>query len=154
MWLMNLMVSLMFHISYYTQFTNAQILELRKAFGNGSSVKIKVSKTQLSNMVQLGGFIGLPSLPFFPGAQKTMLGALENIIKNTTEIPKSPADFLRLLLNAWFNTVGKKCNEGLSSIMSSGIIITNNETKDITKAIISLENVWLANNTSIFKMKK
>lgn len=38
--------------------------------------------------------------------------------------------------------------------MSSGIIITNNETKDITKAIISLENVWLANNTNIFKMEK
>ena len=28
--------------------------------------------------------------------------------------------------------------------MISGIIITNNETKDIKKAIISLENVWLA----------
>ena len=50
--------------------------------------------------------------------------------------------------------LAKKCNKGLSSIMSSGIIITNNETKDITKAIISLENVWLVNNTNIFKMKK
>ena len=68
-------------------YTNTQVLRLRKAFANSSSVKIKFSKSQQTKKIQLGGFIGLPGMSFFPGAQKTMLRALENIIKNTTDIP-------------------------------------------------------------------
>ena len=37
---------------------NRQVANLRKAFANKSSVDIKLSKTKLSGMVQLGGFIG------------------------------------------------------------------------------------------------
>ena len=38
--------------------TNTQILRIRKAFTNGSSANIKFSKTQLSKIIQLGGFEG------------------------------------------------------------------------------------------------
>ena len=38
--------------------TNRQAANLRKAFENDSSTDIKLSKTQLSIMVQLGGFLG------------------------------------------------------------------------------------------------
>ena len=38
--------------------TNRQVLNLRKAFANNSSVDIKLSKTQLSKMIQSGGFLG------------------------------------------------------------------------------------------------
>ena len=38
--------------------TNRQVANLRKAFANKSSADIKLSKTQLSKMVQLGGFLG------------------------------------------------------------------------------------------------
>ena len=41
--------------------TDTQVLRLRKVFSNGSSSNIKLSKTQLSKMVQLGGF-SLPTL--------------------------------------------------------------------------------------------
>ena len=37
--------------------TDAYISRLCKAFGNGSSANIKLSKTQLSKVFQLGGFI-------------------------------------------------------------------------------------------------
>ena len=37
---------------------NIQVRNLRKAFANKSSTEIKLSKTQLSNMVQSGGFFG------------------------------------------------------------------------------------------------
>ena len=37
--------------------TNTQVSRLRKAFANGLSTIIKVSKTQLSKMVQSGGFV-------------------------------------------------------------------------------------------------
>ena len=38
--------------------TIRQVSNLRKAFANHSSVDIKLSKTQLSNMIQSGGFLG------------------------------------------------------------------------------------------------
>ena len=37
--------------------TITQVLKVRKAFANGSSANIKLSKTALSKMVQLGGFL-------------------------------------------------------------------------------------------------
>ena len=38
--------------------TNAQFLKLRKAFANGSSFNIKLSKTQLHKIGQTGKFLG------------------------------------------------------------------------------------------------
>ena len=51
------MMRLMFHINYY-YITNIQVSRIFKAFANGSSANIKFSKTQLSRMVLLGGFLG------------------------------------------------------------------------------------------------
>ena len=36
--------------------TNRQVANLRKAFANNLSTEIKLSKTQLSKMIQSGGF--------------------------------------------------------------------------------------------------
>ena len=36
--------------------TNRQVVNIRKAFANHSSTDIKLSKTQLSKMIQSGGF--------------------------------------------------------------------------------------------------
>ena len=38
--------------------TNRQVAIIRKAFANHSSIEIKLSKTQLSKMIQSGGFLG------------------------------------------------------------------------------------------------
>ena len=38
--------------------TNRQVANLHKAFANNSSADIKLSKTQLSKMIQSGGFFG------------------------------------------------------------------------------------------------
>ena len=38
--------------------TNRQVANLRKAFANCLPTDIKLSKTQLSNMIQSGGFLG------------------------------------------------------------------------------------------------
>ena len=37
--------------------TNRQVANLHKAFANNSSADIKLSKTQLSKMIQSGGFL-------------------------------------------------------------------------------------------------
>ena len=38
--------------------TNRQVLNLRKVFSNYTSTDIRLSKTQLSKMIKLGGFLG------------------------------------------------------------------------------------------------
>ena len=38
--------------------TNTQVSKIRKAFANGSLANIKFSKTQMSKMIQSGGFVG------------------------------------------------------------------------------------------------
>ena len=57
--------------------TKRQVANIRKAFANKSSADIKLSKNQISKMIQLGGFLGrlLGSL------LKTGLPLLKNVIK-------------------------------------------------------------------------
>ena len=57
--------------------TNTQVAILRNVFANHSSTDIELSKTQLSKMIQSGGFLGrlLGSL------LKTRLALIRNVIK-------------------------------------------------------------------------
>ena len=57
--------------------TNRQVSNIRKTFENYLSADIKLSKTQLSKMIQSGGFLGrlLGSL------LKTGLSLIKNVIK-------------------------------------------------------------------------
>ena len=57
--------------------TNRQVANLRKAFANKSSTDIKLSKTQLSKMIQSGGFLGRLLGPLL----KTGLPLIKNVIK-------------------------------------------------------------------------
>ena len=57
--------------------TNRQIPNLCKAFANHLSTDIKLSKTQLSKMIQSGGFLGRLLSPLL----KTGLPLIKNVIK-------------------------------------------------------------------------
>ena len=57
--------------------TNRQVSNLRKAFSNYLSADIKLSKTQLSKMIQLGGFLGRLLGPLL----KTGLPLIKNVSK-------------------------------------------------------------------------
>ena len=57
--------------------TNRQVLNLRKPFANHSSTDIKLSKTQLSKMIQSGGFLSRLLGPLL----KTGLPVIKNVIK-------------------------------------------------------------------------
>ena len=57
--------------------TNRQVANIRKAFANNSSIDIKLSKTQLSKMIQLGGFLGRLLGPLL----KTGSPLIKNVIK-------------------------------------------------------------------------
>ena len=76
-------MKLIFLISFETNFphklllTNRQVSNLRKAFSNRLSANIKLSKTQLSKMIQLGGFLGRLLGPLL----KIGLSLIKKIIK-------------------------------------------------------------------------
>ena len=57
--------------------TNRQVANLRKALANHQSTDIKLSKTQLSKMIQSGGFLGRLLGPLL----KTGLPLIKNVIK-------------------------------------------------------------------------
>ena len=57
--------------------TNRQFANLRKAFAHKSSTDIKLSKTQISKMIQLGGFLGRLLGPLL----KTGLSLTKYVIK-------------------------------------------------------------------------
>ena len=57
--------------------TNRQVANLRKAFANYLSTDIKLSKTQISKMIQSGGFLGRLLGPLL----KTGLPLMKNVIK-------------------------------------------------------------------------
>ena len=57
--------------------TNRQVTNLRKTLANKSSTDIKLSKTQLSKMVQSRGFLGRLLGPLL----KTGLPLIKNVIK-------------------------------------------------------------------------
>ena len=57
--------------------TNRQVANLRKAFAKHTSVDIKLSKTQLSKMIQSGGFLGRLLHPLL----RTGLPLMKSVIK-------------------------------------------------------------------------
>ena len=57
--------------------TDRQVSSIRKAFANNSSADIKFSKTQLSKMIQSGGFLGKLLGPLL----KTGLPLIKSVIK-------------------------------------------------------------------------
>ena len=62
--------------------TNRQVSNLRKSFANNSSTDTKLSETQLSKIIQSGGFLGRLLRPLL----KTGLPLIKNVIKPLAKI--------------------------------------------------------------------
>ena len=69
--------------------TNRQVANLRKPFTSKSSTDIKLSKTQISKMIQSGGFLGRLLGPLL----KTGLPLIKSVIK---PLAKSSFDSFRM----------------------------------------------------------
>ena len=113
---------------------NRQVSNLRKAFANHLSADIKLSKTQLSKMIQSGGFLSRLLGPLL----KTGLPLIKSVIK-----PLAQSVLIPLGLTA----AASAANAGiLKKILGSGNttpIISNDEINDIIKIIQSLEDSGL-----------
>ena len=114
--------------------TNRQVSNLRKAFSNNSSADIKLSKTQLSKMIQSGGFLGRLLGPLL----NTGLPLIKNVIK-----PLAKSVLIPLGLTAAASAADAGIHKKILGSGNTTLIISNDEINDIIKIIKSLENSGL-----------
>ena len=114
--------------------TNSQVANLRKAFANHTSSDIKLSKTELSKMIQLGGFLGRLLSPLI----KTGLSLMESVIRSLAK---------RVLVPLELTAAASAADAGIhKKILGSGhnnnttLIISNDEMDDILKIVRSIED--------------
>ena len=116
--------------------TNRPVSNLRKAFANHSSTDVKLSKTQLSKIIQSGVFLGrLLGLLL-----KIGLPLISNVIK---PLAKS------ILIPLGLTAAASAADAGIhKKILGSGntttLIISNAEIHDIIKIVKSLEDSGLS----------
>ena len=115
--------------------TNRQVANLCKAFANYLSTDIKLSKTQLSKIIQSGGFLGTLLGPLL----KTRLPLIKNTIKSLAKSILIPLG-LTAAVSAADAGIHKKI---LGSGDTATLIISNNEMEDIIKIVKSLEDSGL-----------
>ena len=115
--------------------TDRQVSSIRKAFANNSSINIKLSKTQLSKIIQSGGFLGRLLGPLL----KTGLPLISNIIK-----PLAKSVLIPLQLTAAASAADARIHK---KILGSGhhttLIISNDGINVIIKIVKSLKDSGL-----------
>ena len=113
--------------------TNRQVTNIRKAFTKNTTTNIKLSKTQLSKMIQSGGFLGRLLGPLL----KTGLTLIKSVIKPLAKTVLLP---LRLTAEASATDAGIHKKILGSGHNNTTLIISNDEMDDIFKIVKSLED--------------
>ena len=117
--------------------TGRQVSSIRKAFSNNSSVDIKFSKTQLSKMIQSGGFLG----KLLGSLLKTELPLIKNVITSWAKSVLIPLGLTAAAAAAAADA------EILKKTLGSGghttLIISNKDIEDLIKIVKSLEDSGL-----------
>ena len=113
--------------------TNRQAANLRKPFANHTSTDIKLSKTLLSKMIQLGGFLGRLLGPLL----RTGLPLMKNVIQPLAKSVLIPLRLTAAAVAAADAGIHKKI---LGSGHKTTLIISNDKIEDILKIIRSLED--------------
>ena len=127
--------------------TNRQVSNLHKAFANNSSTDIKLSKTQLSKMIQSGGFLGRLLGPLL----KTGLPLIKNVIKPlvksvlipfglTAAASGADAGIHKKILGSSHNSNNNNTNNNNNN---TTLTISNSEMNDIIKIVKSIEDPGL-----------
>ena len=113
--------------------TDRQVANIRKAFSNNLSTDFKFLKTQLSKMMQSGGFLGNLLSKLAGPLMKVALPLAKNVL--------APLG-LTAAMSAIDGSIKKKMF-GFGAIKCAGtttLIISNNEMNDIIKIVKSLED--------------
>ena len=70
------------NFSHKLLLTNRQVANLYKAFAKNSSTDIKLSKIQLSKIIQLGGFLGRLLAPLLKPGLPLIINVIESLGKS------------------------------------------------------------------------
>ena len=106
---------------------NRQVANIRKAFAKNTSIDINLSKTQLSKMIQSGGFLG------------NLLGKLAGpLMKVATPLAKNV--LAPLGLSAAMSAIEGSIKKKMLGSGTTTLIISNDEIDDILKIVKSLED--------------
>ena len=120
--------------------TDRQVSSIRKAFSNNSSVDIKFSKTQLSKMIQSGGFLGKLLGPLL----KTGLPLIKNVITPLAKSVLIPLGLTAAAAAAAADAgIQKKILGSGRHSSSTTLIISNKDIEDLIKIVKSLEDSGL-----------
>ena len=114
--------------------TDREVSSIRKAFSNNSSVDIKFSKTQLSKMIQSGGFLGKLLGPLL----KTGLPLIKNVIK-----PLAKSVLIPLGLTAAASAADAGIHKKILGSGNTPLILLNKDIEDLIKIVKSLEDSGL-----------
>ena len=108
--------------------TNRQVANIRKDFAKNTSIYIiKLSKTQLSKMIQSGGFLGI------------LLGKLAGPLMKVA-MPLAKNVLAPLGLSATMSAIDGSIKKKMLGSGTTTLIISNDEMDDILKLVKSLEN--------------
>ena len=107
--------------------TNRQFANIHKAFANHSSIDIKLSKIQLSKMIQSGGFLG--------NLLSKLAGPLMQVAMPLAKNVLAP-----LGLSAAMSAIDGSIKKKMLGSGATALIISNDEMDDILKIVKSLEN--------------
>ena len=126
--------------------TNSQVANIRKAFAKNTSTDIKLSRTQLSKMIQSGGFLG------------NLLGKLAGPLMRVA-MPLAKNVLAPLGISAAMSAIDgsiKRKMLGSGATKGAGtttLIISNDEMDDILKIVKSPDNSGLLLKGVFMKLK-
>ena len=113
--------------------TNRQVANIRKAFDKNTSIDIKLSKIQLSKMIQSGGFLG----NLLGKSAGPLMKVAMPLAKNVFEI-KICNKNAQLGLSAAMSAIDRSIKKKILGSGATTLIISNNEMDDILKIVKSL----------------
>ena len=122
--------------------TDRQVSSICKAFSNNSSVDIKILRTQLSKMIQSGGFLGILLVPLL----KTRLPLMKSVISPLTKSVLIPLGLTATASAADAGIHKKKLgssghrHSSSSASHDTTLIISNKDVEDLIKIVKSLED--------------
>ena len=111
-------------------------MNLRRAFAKHTSTDIKLSKTQLSNMIESGGFLGRLLGPLL----RTGLSLMKSVIKPLAKSVLAPLGLTAAAAAAAAAAGAVIHKKVLESGHNTTLIVSNDEMEDILKIVKSLED--------------
>ena len=111
--------------------TTREITKLRNAIENNMSTNIKLSKAQISKIIQSGGFLGKLLGPLL----ETGLPLIKNVIK-----PLAESVLIPLILTAAASAADAGIQKEILGSETTSLVISNEEMNDIMKIVQALED--------------